>query len=440
MKVLVVGGGGREHALVWKISQSQRVKEVFCAPGNGGISRRARCVDIAADNLEKLARFARDTKIDLTVVGPEMPLCLGIVDLFQKEGLRIFGPSKAAAQIEGSKAFAKELMQRHGIPAAEYGVFTKQAEAVAYIKKQGVPIVVKADGLAAGKGVFVAATVDEALSALAAIMIRRVFGEAGDRVVIEEKLEGEEASFIAFSDGQSVLPLASSQDHKAIYDNDQGPNTGGMGAYSPAPVVTPQVHERIMKEIMIPTVKAMAAEGLPYCGVLYAGLMIKEGIPKALEFNCRLGDPETQPIFMRMKGDLIPVMEACIDGTLDMKEIAWDPRTAVCVVMASQGYPGPYEKGKPIHGLEKAEMIPEVHCFHAGTKEEKGRYLTAGGRVLGVTGLGKGIKEAREITYQAVKEITWEGVHYRTDIGNKALAWVSVTTPASGSRNPNLSI
>jgi len=424
MKVLVVGGGGREHALVWKISQSPRVKQLFCAPGNGGIARLAQCLDIRANDLEALARFAKDTKIDLTVVGPEMPLCMGITDLFQKEGLKIFGPSKGAARLEGSKAFAKELMQKYGIPAAEYRVFTKHDEAMAYIKKQGAPIVVKADGLAAGKGVFVAATVEEAISALNAIMLRRVFGEAGDRVVIEEQLEGEEASFIAFSDGKEVLPLASSQDHKPIYDNDQGPNTGGMGAYSPAPVVTPQVHERIMQEIMIPTIKALAAEGSHYCGVLYAGLMIKEGIPKALEFNCRLGDPETQPIFMRMKGDLVPIMEACLEQSLADMEIAWDPRLAVCVVMASQGYPGSYEKGKLIHGLEKVEQKPEVYCFHAGTKDEGGRYLTAGGRVLGVTGLGKGIKEAREITYQAVSEITWEGVHYRTDIGKKALAWV----------------
>ena len=425
MKVLVVGGGGREHALVWKISQSPRVEQVFCAPGNGGISRLAQCLDIAADNLEGLARFAKDTRIDLTVVGPEMPLCMGITDLFQKEGLKIFGPSKAAARLEGSKVFAKELMQKYGIPAAQYRVFAKHDEAVAYVKKQGAPLVVKADGLAAGKGVFVAATVEEAISALNAIMLRRVFGEAGDRVVVEEKLAGEEASFISFSDGKEVLPLASSQDHKPIYDNDQGPNTGGMGAYSPAPVVTPQVHERIMQEIMIPTIKALAAEGIPYCGVLYAGLMLKEGIiPKALEFNYRLGDPETQPIFMRMKGDLIPVMEACIEQSLADREIGWDPRIAVCVVMASQGYPGSYEKGKLIHGLEKVEQKPEVYCFHAGTKDEGGRYLTAGGRVLGVTGLGKGIKEARKITYQAVSEITWEGVHYRKDIGKKALAWV----------------
>ena len=422
MKVLVIGSGGREHALVWKISQSPRVQEVYCAPGNGGIARQAQCLDIAADDLEALARFAKETKIDLTVVGPEMPLCMGIVDLFQKEKLKIFGPSKGAAQLEGSKAFAKDLMKKYNIPSGGYQVFTKRDEAVAYIKKQGAPIVVKADGLAAGKGVFVAATVDEALAALAAIMIKRIFDEAGDRVVIEEKLEGEEASFIAFSDGKQVLPLASTQDHKTIYDNDQGPNTGGMGAYSPAPVVTPQVHERIMQEIMIPTVKAMAAEGLPYRGCLYAGLMIKDGVPRVMEFNCRLGDPETQPLVMRIEGDLIPVIEACIAGDLSQATIAWNPRAAVCVVMASQGYPGAYKKGKPIHGLEKAEMMPGVHCFHAGTAVKEGTYLTAGGRVLGVTGLGQGIKEAIETTYQAVAEITWEGAHYRKDIGKKALA------------------
>ncbi|MBN1254436.1 MAG: phosphoribosylamine--glycine ligase [Deltaproteobacteria bacterium] len=422
MKVLVVGGGGREHALVWKIAQSPRVEEVLCAPGNGGISRIARCIAIAANDLEGLVRLAQDEKIDLTVVGPEMPLCMGIVDLFQKEKLRIFGPSKGAAQIEGSKAFAKDLMQKYGIPAAQYRVFTKRDEAVAYIKKQGAPIVVKADGLAAGKGVIVAETEEEGIAALDDIMVKRVFGEAGERAVIEERLVGEEASFIAFSDGEHVLPLASSQDHKPVYDGDNGPNTGGMGAYSPAPVVTPEVHDRIMREIMIPTVKALAAEGYLYCGVLYAGLMIKEGIPKALEFNCRLGDPETQPIVMRMKGDLVPVMEACIEGGLADREIGWDPRTAVCVVMASEGYPGSYEKGKTIKGLEKVEKMEGAYCFHAGTKVENGNYLTAGGRVLGVTGLGKGIKEAMDVTYRAVAEITWDGAHFRTDIGKKALA------------------
>jgi phosphoribosylamine--glycine ligase len=424
MKVLVVGGGGREHALVWKLSQSRRVKEVFCAPGNGGISQSARCLAIATDDLEGLARFSKDEKIDLTVVGPELPLTMGIVDLFQREGLRIFGATKGAAQLEGSKAFAKELMRQYNIPSAGYRVFDDRDEAVAYINKEGAPIVVKADGLAGGKGVILAGTVQEAVEAIDAIMVKRVFGEAGARVVIEELLEGEEASFIAFSDGEHVLPLASSQDHKAVYDEDQGPNTGGMGAYSPAPVVTPPVHDRIMEEIMIPTVKALAAEGHPYQGVLYAGIMIKEGEPKVLEFNCRLGDPETQPIFMRMRGDLIPVIEACIEGDLTGEEIAWDPRTAVCVVMASQGYPGSYEKGKRIKGLDKVEAMEGVFVFHAGTVLKDGNYWTAGGRVLGVTGLGKGIKEAMEITYRAVSEITWEGVHFRTDIGKKALAWL----------------
>jgi phosphoribosylamine--glycine ligase len=424
MKVLVVGSGGREHALVWKIAQSPRVKEVVCAPGNGGISRLARCVAVAADDLEGLVRLCKEEKIDLTIVGPEVPLCMGIVDLFQKEGLTIFGATKGAAQLEGSKAFAKDLMRTYNIPSAEYRVFDDHDQAAAYIKKEGTPIVVKADGLAAGKGVIVAETEEEAISALDAIMVKRAFGEAGERVVIEECLVGEEASFIAFSDGEHVLPLASSQDHKPIYDDDKGPNTGGMGAYSPAPVVTPPLHDRIMEQIMIPTIKALAAEGYPYRGVLYAGLMIKDNEPKVLEFNCRLGDPETQPIVMRMKGDLVPVLEACIEGGLADVEIGWDPRTAVCVVMASEGYPGSYEKGKRIKGLDVVEKAEGVYCFHAGTKVENDHYLTAGGRVLGVTGLGKGIKEAMENTYRAVAEITWDGAHYRTDIGKKALAWL----------------
>ena len=424
MKVLVVGGGGREHVLVWKLSQSPRVEEVFCAPGNGGISQSARCLDIAADDLEGLTRFCKDEKIDLTVVGPELPLTMGIVDLFNKERLRIFGATQGAAQLEGSKAFAKDLMHAYNIPSARYRVFDDRDEAAAYINKEGAPIVVKADGLAAGKGVIVAETEQEALDALDAMMVKRIFGEAGDRVVIEERLQGEEASFIAFSDGEHVLPMASSQDHKPIYDDDKGPNTGGMGAYSPAPIVTPDVHERIMEEVMIPTVKALAAEGYPYQGVLYAGLMIKDGEPKTLEFNCRLGDPETQPIFMRMGGDLIPVIEACIEGDLTGVELSWDPRTGVCVVMASQGYPGSYEKGKRIQGLDKVESMEGVFVFHAGTALKDGEYMTAGGRVLGVTGLGKGIKEAMEITYRAVLQITWEGVHFRTDIGKKALAWM----------------
>ncbi len=421
MKVLVVGGGGREHALVWKISQSPLVEQLYCAPGNGGISKIAHCIDIEATDLEGLARFCKDHKIDLTVVGPELPLTMGIVDFFQAEELTIFGVNMAAAQIEGSKVFAKELMKQYGIPTAEYRVFEGRDEAAAYIRKKGAPIVVKADGLAAGKGVTVANTVQEALEALDRIMVQKVFGEAGKRVVIEERLLGEEASFIAFSDGSTVLPMASSQDHKPVYDNDEGPNTGGMGAYSPAPIVSPEVHRRIMQQIMIPTIKALAAEGYLYRGALYAGLMIQEGVPKVLEFNCRFGDPETQPILVRMKGDLVPILEACIRGDIAGLEISWDPKAAVCVVMASGGYPGTYEKGKVIQGLEEAERTEGVYIFHAGTAFENGRYLTAGGRVLGVTGLGKGIREAIETTYRAVSKISWEGVHYRRDIGKKAL-------------------
>lgn len=424
MKVLVVGGGGREHTLVWKISQSPRVKEVYCAPGNGGISQKAHCLDIEATDLQGLVRICKDHMIDLTVVGPELPLTMGIVDLFQGEGLKIFGANRAAAQIEGSKAFAKDLMRQYGIPSAEYQVFDNRDEAAAYISKKGAPIVVKADGLAAGKGVSVAETVQDALEALDRIMVKKVFGQAGEKVVIEERLVGEEASFIAFSDGERVLPMASSQDHKPIYDDDKGPNTGGMGAYSPAPVVTPQVHQRIMQEIMIPAIKALAAEGYPYRGVLYAGLMIQDGVPKVLEFNCRFGDPETQPVLVRMNGDLIPIVEACIRGSLAGLRISWDPRAAVCVVMASQGYPGAYEKGKIIRGVEEAESTEGVYVFHAGTSFKDGKFLSAGGRVLGVTGLGRGIREAIEITYEAVSQISWEGVHYRRDIGKKALSWL----------------
>jgi len=426
MKVLVVGGGGREHALVWKLSREARAREIYCVPGNGGIARIARCSPMGAEDLEGLVRFAKDNQIDLTIVGPELPLTMGIVDRFREEGLRIFGPSKGAAQLEGSKAFAKDLMKRYNIPSAEYKTFEDRDEAAAYIRTKGTPIVVKADGLAAGKGVAIAETVEEALEALDRIMVQKVFGESGRKVVIEERLEGEEASFIAFSDGRNILPLASSQDHKPVCDNDRGPNTGGMGAYSPAPVVTPAVHQRIMHDIMVQTIRALAAEGYPYRGILYAGLMIRDGLPKVLEFNCRFGDPETQPIVVRMRGDLLPLLEACIDGNLVAHEISWDPRAAVCVVMASHGYPGVYEKGKVITGLSEAEKANEATIFHAGTKFEDGRFLTAGGRVLGVTGLGSGIREAMKTTYKVVSLIHWDGVHYRRDIGEKALSRVEV--------------
>ena len=424
MKVLVVGGGGREHALVWKITQSPKVSKVYCAPGNAGISEQATIVPIQANDLNGLLEFALKGKIDLTVVGPEDPLTRGIVDLFESKGLLVFGANKKAAEIEGSKAFAKEMMKKYRIPTGFYEIFDNRDEAVRYIRNQGAPIVVKADGLAAGKGVIVCKTVEEAIHSVDRIMVEKMFGNAGNRVVVEEYLVGEEASYIAFTDGKTILPLASSQDHKAILDGDQGPNTGGMGAYSPAPVVTDEVHEKIIEKILRPIIYGMGEEGRPYQGVLYAGLMIHEGHPKVLEFNARFGDPETQPALMRMKGDLVPILEACMQGTLSRHKIEWDNRAAVCVVLASQGYPGDYEKGKIVEGLKEVSQMEKVFVFHAGTILKDGRVLTNGGRVLGVTGLGEDISRAIERTYQAVKKISWEGVYYRTDIGQKALCWL----------------
>lgn len=425
MKVLVVGGGGREHALCWKIAQSPKVQELYCAPGNGGIGKVAKLVEIAPTDIEGLLRFAKDEGIDLTVVGPEAPLVAGIVEAFEAEGLRIFGPRSSAAEIEGSKAFAKEFMARHGIPTAPYRIFSDPTEAKAWIRASGKKVVVKASGLAGGKGAIVAEDQQEAIKAVDVIMVERAFGPAGDLVVVEERLYGEEVSFIAFSDGTRCLPMPCSQDHKPVFDGDRGPNTGGMGAYSPAPLITPELSSRVMAEIMVPTIRGLAEEGRPYKGVLYAGLMIdREGNPWVLEFNCRFGDPETQPILVRMKGDLVEVLEACLEGGLDKVSVEWDPRAAVCVVMASQGYPGTYEKGKQIHGLEEAERMEDVWIFHAGTTFKDGRFFTAGGRVLGVTGLGKTIPEAIERTYRAVERISWEGVHYRRDIGQKALKYL----------------
>ncbi len=421
MKVLVVGGGGREHALVWKIAQSPKVSKVYCTPGNAGISEQATILPIKANDLNGLLEFALKERVDLTVVGPEEPLTKGIVDLFESKGLSIFGSSKKAAEIEGSKAFAKEMMKKYHIPTGSYEIFGDAKEAKNCIRKQGTPIVVKADGLAAGKGVIVCNTVEEAIQWVERIMVEKIFGEAGNRVVIEEYLVGEEASYIAFTDGKAILPMASSQDHKPIFDGDRGPNTGGMGAYSPAPVVTDQVHERIHEKILRPIIQGMGEEGRPYKGVLYAGLMIHDGNPKVLEFNARFGDPETQPVLMRMKGDIIPILEACIKGDLAGCKIEWDNRAAVCVVMASKGYPGDYEKGKPISGLKEVSRMEDVFVFHAGTASKDGQIITNGGRVLGVTGLGKDIPRAIDRTYQAVKKISWEGVHYRADIGQKAL-------------------
>ncbi len=421
MKVLVVGGGGREHALVWKISQSLKVKKIFCAPGNAGIAKLATCIPLAGEDIDGLLEFAKAEKIDLTVVGPEGPLTGGIVDIFEQNGLRVFGASKKAAMIESSKAFSKDLMEKYGIPAARGCTFTSFKKAESYIRKQGAPIVVKADGLAAGKGVIVCQTVKQALDALKRIMIKQEFGDAGKLVIVEECLTGEEASFLAFTDGKTVLPLPSSQDHKAIFDEDKGPNTGGMGAYSPAAIVDPYLQKRIMNEVMIPTVQGMASEGRPYKGVLYAGLMIDGDKIKVLEFNGRFGDPEAQPLLIRMKNDLVPVMEAVIDERLNECSLEIDKRVSVCVVMASGGYPGSYTKGMPITGLKNAGRMRDVVVFHAGTSEKGKKVVASGGRVLGVTALGETIDKAISKAYLAVSKIKWKKCYYRKDIGKKAM-------------------
>jgi phosphoribosylamine--glycine ligase len=421
MKVLIIGSGGREHALVWKIAQSPAVKKIYCAPGNAGIAQQAECLPLAAENGPSIIAWAEKEEIDLTVVGPEAPLTMGIVDAFEARGLRIFGANQQAAEIEGSKAFAKDLMKKYGVPSGDFQVFDDYGAAVRYVKKTGVPLVVKADGLAAGKGVILCPTVEEAIAALDLIMVQKAFGAAGRQVVVEEFLQGEEASFLAFTDGETVLPLPTSQDHKPIFDHDRGPNTGGMGAYSPAPVVSEKVHRQVMKEIMIPTIHGMAEEGRKYRGVLYAGLMIHNEKAKVLEFNARFGDPETQPLLMRMKSDLVSVLEATIEGSLSNLKVAWDDRPTVCVVMAAQGYPGSYEKGKVISGLGEAAKIPGTFVFHAGTALKEGKIVTNGGRVLGVTAIGSAIGEAIGLAYEAAEIISWEGAYYRKDIGQKAL-------------------
>lgn len=427
MKVLVIGGGGREHALVWKLKQSGKVEAIFCAPGNAGIRSLAQCVDIAAGDIDALLEFALKKRIDLTVVGPEEPLTRGIVDLFQQHGLRIFGPDRQGAILEGSKVFTKDFLKKYGIASAQYATFAKRGAAKKFIRSIGAPCVVKADGLAAGKGVIIAATVAEAEQAVDLIMKERAFGAAGNQVVIEEFLQGEEASFLAFTDGVTVLPLPSSQDHKAIFDGDQGPNTGGMGAYSPAPVVTEALTARVMNEVMLPTVRGMAAEGRPYKGVLYAGLMIDGDRIKVLEFNCRFGDPECQPLLMRLKSDLVDVLTACIDGTLDQARLEIDPRPTVCVVLSSEGYPGAYETGRVISGLAAAARHEGVEVFHAGTAMKGRQVVTNGGRVLGVTAVGATIREAIDRAYGAVREIRWPGCYHRHDIGHRALARLSET-------------
>ena len=424
MNILIIGNGGREHALAWKVAQSARVRKIYVAPGNAGTARETKCenVAIAAEDVDGLLQFAQSNKIDLTIVGPEIPLVLGVVDRFRAAGLRCFGPTKASAQLEGSKAFAKDFLARHKIPTAAYGNFTDVVAAEAFIRKMGAPIVVKADGLAAGKGVIIAETIDEAIATVRDMLAGNAFGEAGHRVVVEEFLKGEEASFIVMADGVHVLALATSQDHKRVGDDDTGPNTGGMGAYSPAPVVTPEVHARVMREVIEPTVRGMQAEGNPYTGFLYAGLMIDaHGNPKVIEFNCRLGDPETQPLMLRLKSDFVTLIEAVLDGRLDQVSAEWDERTALGVVMAAAGYPGSYRKGDVIEGLPITDAA-NAKVFHAGTMLKEGKVVTGGGRVLCVTALGGTVAAAQQHAYEVVRQIRWNGAQYRTDIGYRAIA------------------
>ena len=424
MNILIIGGGGREHAFAWKTAQSERVRKIYVAPGNAGTAHESKCenVAIAADDVDGLLKFAQGNKIELTIVGPEAPLVLGVVDRFRAASLRCFGPTKAAAQLEGSKAFAKDFLARHKIPTAAYGNFTEVAAAEAFIRKMGAPIVVKADGLAAGKGVIIAATVNEAMTAVRDMLAGNAFGEAGHRVVVEEFLQGEEASFIVMADGTHVLALATSQDHKRVGDGDTGPNTGGMGAYSPAPVVTPEIHARVMREVIEPTVRGMQSEGHPYTGFLYAGLMIDaHGNIKVLEFNCRFGDPETQPVMLRLKSDFVTLIEAALDGRLDQVSAEWEARAALGVVMAAGGYPGSYNKGDIIEGLP-AVKASDTKVFHAGTSLKDGKVVTSGGRVLCVTALGGTVAAAQQHAYEVVRQIRWNGAQYRTDIGYRAIA------------------
>lgn len=421
MKVLVVGGGGREHAVIWKLHQSPLVTKLYCAPGNGGIAQLAECVPIAADDIQGLHDFAKKEGIDFTVVGPEVPLTLGIVDLFQADNMPIIGPTKAAAQLEGSKVFAKDIMARANVPTGFYKRFTSSDEAIAYLEDKHAPIVVKADGLAAGKGVIIANTMDKAKGAVRLMLDDKVFGESGETIIIEEFLRGEEASILAFTDGKTVIPLDSSQDHKRAYDNDKGPNTGGMGAYSPAPVVTEHLKERILKNILEPVVYEMERAGTPYTGILYAGLMIDDDEPKVLEFNVRFGDPETQALLPRLETDLMEVFIAMHEKRLHEISLTWSPNHAVTVVLASGGYPGQYDKGIEIQGLDKAAEMSKVAVFHAGTKIQDHRCVTAGGRVLNVTAFGKTIETAQDRAYAAIKRIYFDKIHYRKDIGNKAL-------------------
>ena len=424
MNVLIVGGGGREHALAWKAAQSSAADTVYVAPGNAGTARENKLqnVAIAADDIDGLLDFARSNDIGLTIVGPEAPLVAGIVDRFNEAGLKIFGPGQGAAQLEGSKAFTKDFLARHDIPTAAYANFTDESEAIAYVRQQGAPIVIKADGLAAGKGVILAQTVDEAIAAISDMLSGNKFGDAGARVVVEEFLTGEEASFICMVDGHNILPMASSQDHKARDDGDKGPNTGGMGAYSPAPVVTRDIHDRIMNQVIRPTVNGMASEGNDYTGFLYAGIMVAEdGTPRVLEYNVRFGDPETQPIMMRLNSDLVDLCLQALDKKLDQVTADWDARTSLGVVLAAGGYPDSYNKGDIITGLENTET-ESTKVFHAGTAEKDGAVTTSGGRVLCACALGDSVTEAQRKAYEVVKKISWNGMYYRTDIGYRAIA------------------
>jgi len=424
MNILIIGGGGREHALAWKAAQSPQVEKVFVAPGNAGTAREPKLenITIGAEDIDRLLTFAQENKIGLTIVGPEAPLVAGIVDTFAAAGLRCFGPTRGAAQLEGSKAFTKDFLARHNIPTAAYGNFTEIEPALAYLEQVGMPIVIKADGLAAGKGVIITEDMDTAKETVRDMLSGNSFGEAGHRVVIEEFLQGEEASFIVMVDGKNILPMATSQDHKARDNGDKGPNTGGMGAYSPAPVVTPEMHKRIMDQVIRPTVEGMAAEGHPYTGFLYAGVMIdKNGIPKVLEYNCRFGDPETQPIMLRMRSDLVELCNAALNGRLDECSTEWDSRPALGVVLAAGGYPASYAKGMIISGLPE-NNTEDSKVFHAGTTEKEGAVVTNGGRVLCATALGETVAEAQQNAYALAQQIQWKGVYYRTDIGYRAIA------------------
>ena len=421
MKVLVIGGGGREHSLCWKLAQSKDLEKLYCAPGNAGISEQAECLAVSAEDVDGLVRAAKEKKVDLAVVGPEAPLVAGIKERMEREGILVFGPGQKAAELEGSKAWSKEFLWKYKIPTAWFEVFTDADQARKFIREKGAPIVVKADGLAAGKGVVVAGRVEEAEQAVEEMMVQKCFGPAGCRVVIEECLVGEEASFIGISDGQNFLAMASSQDHKRVFDNDLGPNTGGMGAYSPAPVIDAQMFQEAIAAVMLPTIQGMKQEGREYRGALYAGLMITREGPKVLEYNCRFGDPETQPLLFRLKSDLLPFLAASAQGSLKGMNFEWHPEPAVCVVMASGGYPGSYQKGLEISGIEKANQLDRTYVFHSGTAKKDGKVVTSGGRVLGVTSRGKDIPSAIQAAYQAVSLIKFSGAHYRTDIGKKAL-------------------